>query len=137
MKICYLSALGFIRGQIKKKIVLPSVNNRNHGDQSRKRQILTRQKGSGRYKKLNVLPRSLTAHGPGTPLCPERGWAVGCGEWGESILPSSGSFCPNGDGRWGVVGRWEGWALSNSFTPRDHFFSFAQKRGLNQAPCFA
>lgn len=98
---------------------------------------------SGRYKRLNVLPRSLTAHGPGTPLCSERGWAeVGCGGWGESILPSSWIFCPKemrgrGQGEARCAGAGEGWALSEVLGPRDYFFSVAQKRSLNQAPCFA
>lgn len=42
-----------------------------------------------------------------------------------------------GGGRRGARGRGEGWALSKSLAPRDYFFSFAQKRSLNQAPCFA
>lgn len=62
-------------------------------------------------------------------------------EGGESLLPSSGSFCPlkgirgGAGGRRGARGRGEGWALMKSLLgPQDYFFSFAQKRSLNQAP---
>ena len=40
-----------------------------------------------------------------------------------------------GGGGWGTDGR--GGFIEFLLPHRDHFFSFAQKHGLNQAPCFA
>ena len=55
------------------------------------------------------------------------GGQLGVGGGGESILPSSGSFCPNGNGRWGVGDGWEGWVYWIPSPPQGPLFLICTK----------